>query len=95
MWTRLSKTALQGSTSLQLEEAVDWSTGEEILVTSTSYSAWQTETFRITQISADKTTLTLNDTLKFKHLGMVSYMLCRNNLCVCSFLFHLKEYFRK
>ena len=68
-WTRLAKTAVIGSTSISLEEGVDWVTGDEVVIAPTSYSAWETETRKITVVSADKRTLTLNASLAHKHLG--------------------------
>ena len=48
--------------------AVDWVVGDEIVVAPTQYLAWETETFKVTAVSADKKTLTLNATIKYKHI---------------------------
>ena len=76
-WTRLSQTAAAGSNTVTVQEAVDWADGEEVIIASTGYSAWETELMKITEVSDDQRTLTLNTTLKHKHLGK------------CSMLFHI------
>ena len=68
-WTQLSRTAFRGGNILELAEPVDWSIGSFIVIAPTSFSAWQTEIFEIIQISEDNTTLTLNGTLEYNHLG--------------------------
>ena len=35
------------------------------------YDPWETETFMITAVSGDGMTLTLNESLRFDHLGMI------------------------
>jgi len=67
-WTRLAETAKTGGIDLVLQEAVDWKSGEEIIVTTTSFILEHTEIRRITGISADGKNLTLNETLRFDHL---------------------------
>lgn len=67
-WTKLDQTANAGSNSITLEKAVDWQVNEEILITTTSYRPTQTETFRISSVSLDRRTLTLNSSLAFDHL---------------------------
>ncbi|XP_041373046.1 fibrocystin-L-like isoform X2 [Gigantopelta aegis] len=66
VWTRLATTALPGSRQITLADSVNWEAGDEIVITTTSYNAWHTETFSITGISGK--TLTLNETLKYKHI---------------------------
>ena len=68
-WTELAESAPSGSNQLTLSTAVDWDVGDEIVVSTTSYNAWETETFSITGVSEDKLTLTLNDSLKYSHSG--------------------------
>ena len=68
-WTQLSKTATKGSDTLELADPVDWPIGSRIVIAPTSFSAWQTEIFEITDISNDNTTLTLNGALQHNHLG--------------------------
>lgn len=49
-WTQLSKTAARGSSIIQLEEAVDWRPGEEIVVGPTSSQPYDAEVFRICKL---------------------------------------------
>ncbi|KAM4688908.1 fibrocystin-L [Discoglossus pictus] len=65
--TKLANTAVAGSLSLSLVDAVDWQVGEDIIITTTSYDAWQTETRQIVDISPDMKTITLNSSLTFNH----------------------------
>jgi hypothetical protein len=67
-WTTLESTAYAGSNILRLEKAVDWQVNEEIVLTTTSYRPTQTETFKISSVSLDRKTLTLNSSLEFDHL---------------------------
>ncbi|XP_075681934.1 fibrocystin-L [Rhinoderma darwinii] len=64
---KLENTVLAGSQSITITEPVDWKVGEDILITTTSYSAWQTETRNIIAVSPDQKTLTLNESLSFNH----------------------------
>lgn len=45
----------------------DWEVGNEIVVTTTSYEAWHTETFSIAAV-LDAKTFELNGTFQFQHL---------------------------
>ncbi|XP_069813288.1 fibrocystin-L-like isoform X2 [Dendropsophus ebraccatus] len=65
--TKLANTASAGSQLITVSEPVDWQVGEDILITTTSYSAWQTEIRQILNVSADHKTLTLNGSLSFNH----------------------------
>ncbi|XP_078542271.1 fibrocystin-L [Lissotriton helveticus] len=67
--TKLSETALAGSINISLVDEVDWKVGEDILITTTSYDAWQTETRRIVSVSPDRRILTLNQSLSFRHIA--------------------------
>ncbi|XP_069076732.1 fibrocystin-L-like isoform X2 [Pleurodeles waltl] len=67
--TKLSKTSLAGSVNISLVDEVDWKVGEDIVITTTSYDAWQTETRRIVQVSPDRRILTLNQSLSFAHIA--------------------------
>ncbi|XP_069815730.1 fibrocystin-L-like [Dendropsophus ebraccatus] len=67
--TKLVNTASAGSQLITVSEPVDWQVGEDILITTTSYSAWQTEIRQILNVSADQMTLTLNASLSFNHLA--------------------------
>lgn len=70
-WTTLNTTSQPGETTITVNKELDWEVGQEIVIAPTGYNAWETETFKITALAAsDNTTIiTLNDTLKFKHLG--------------------------
>jgi len=68
-WTQLSETVEAGSTTISLADPVDWPVGSDIVIAPTSFNAWESEGVRITAISADGRTLTLNDTLKYRHVG--------------------------
>jgi len=67
-WTHLAETAESGSNSITLETAVDWNVGDEIIVTTTSFNPWETETFKLASVSGDLKTLTLNASFQYKHL---------------------------
>ncbi|KAM8966821.1 LOW QUALITY PROTEIN: fibrocystin-L [Pelodytes ibericus] len=67
--TKLAKTANAGSQYITLATAVDWQVGEDILITTSSYSAWQTETRKIINISPDNTNITLNASLTYTHVA--------------------------
>ncbi|KAJ8389419.1 hypothetical protein AAFF_G00119570 [Aldrovandia affinis] len=67
--TKLASTASAGSTTLSLHEAVDWQVGDDIVISTTSYDPWETETRKIAGISADGRTLTLNRSLSHTHIG--------------------------
>lgn len=68
-WTRLGVTAAAGDNSITLSEPVSWAVDSEIVITTTSYRAWDTETFKITAVSANNLTLTLNGSLAHLHIG--------------------------
>jgi hypothetical protein len=68
-WTTLATTARAGQSSIRLKEPVDWQTGEEIVITSTSFLPEQAETLIIANVSADRLTLNLSSSLMFDHIG--------------------------
>jgi hypothetical protein len=68
-WTRLAITAAAGTNKLTLIEAVDWQVNEEIVVSTTSYAPFETETFKIVAVSADKFTITVNASLAYDHIA--------------------------
>ncbi|XP_052063080.1 fibrocystin-L-like [Mytilus californianus] len=70
-WTTLATMASIGDQSINVTGEVGWVTGNEIVITPTGYSAWETETFKIDAVSVSNgnTILTLNDTIKYKHLA--------------------------
>ncbi|XP_071488092.1 fibrocystin-L-like [Diadema antillarum] len=65
-WTHLAATVEAGDSELTVAVDTDWVVGDEIVVTSTSFEAWQTETFRISSKS-DSRTFGLNGTFAYKH----------------------------
>ncbi|MBN3294523.1 PKHL1 protein, partial [Polypterus senegalus] len=67
--TKLAETAEAGSDVISVAEAVDWQVGDDVLITTTSYDPWQTETRKIIAISTDMKSLTLNESLTYKHIG--------------------------
>ncbi len=68
-WTTLSSNAFVGSNQIKLANSVDWQIGEEIILTTTSYTATETEVFKIQAVSADRLTLTLNGSLLYNHVS--------------------------
>jgi len=68
-WTMLSQTALALSNEIMLTEPVDWGVGDEIVITSTTFDAYQTETFTIANITNNQV-LTLSAPLNHTHLGI-------------------------
>ncbi|KPP78019.1 fibrocystin-L-like, partial [Scleropages formosus] len=67
--TKLASTAPVGSNTLFLQDAVDWQVGDEIVISTTGYDPWQTETRMITAVSTSGLTLTLNQSLSYTHSG--------------------------
>ncbi|XP_067833370.1 fibrocystin-L-like [Heptranchias perlo] len=67
--TKLALTALAGSTNVTLAEAVDWQEGDEIIITTTSYSPGQTESRTIVSISFDRRMLVFNEPLSHTHIA--------------------------
>ena len=82
-WTLLEQTANPGDNQITLVTAVTWNVGNEIAIAPTDFSVKEKETFAITAVSSDRKTLTLNTTLRFKHIGrfilsLFFYLICRN-----------------
>ena len=75
VWSRLATTAVPGSNQITLVDAVNWEQGDEIVITTTSYNAWHTETFSISGISGN--TLTLNSSLAYRHIGNYFFLIIR------------------
>lgn len=69
-WTKLGSVASVGDNQIVLAENVSWVAGDEIVIGPSRYDPWETETFKITAVSGDGMTLTLNESLKYDHLGM-------------------------
>lgn len=66
-WARLNKTAQPGQTTLELDAAPNWRTGDKIIVTSTS--ALETETEVRTISGVNGLTITLSAPLQYRHFG--------------------------
>ena len=69
-WTKLSATAVAGSTSITLDDAVDWVAGEAIVVTSTDTDWNHAEEMTIASVSGDGLTVTLTAPLAYTHTGV-------------------------
>nr|XP_061786823.1 fibrocystin-L-like [Nerophis lumbriciformis] len=67
--TKLAATAEAGSSLLTLAEAVDWKVGDEVVISTTGYSAWETEKREVAEVSADGRVLTLSQPLTHTHVG--------------------------
>lgn len=66
-WTLLAQTAVAGDQTIEVVDVVDnWAVGDLIIITSTSYDAFQTEVFEITSNTGNM--LSLNDTLRYSHV---------------------------
>ncbi|XP_072034167.1 fibrocystin-L-like [Amphiura filiformis] len=66
-WTRLASTVSPGENSITVVKDTDWKVGDEIVIATSSYDAWHTETFAIAGVNGR--TFTLNATVQYKHLG--------------------------
>ena len=66
-WTKLAATAMAGSNLITVIDSVDWQPEEEIVITSTSFEAGETEVFKIQSVSG--TQITLNASLAYTHSG--------------------------
>uniref|UniRef100_A0AAX7VHS5 Polycystic kidney and hepatic disease 1 (autosomal recessive)-like 1 n=1 Tax=Astatotilapia calliptera TaxID=8154 RepID=A0AAX7VHS5_ASTCA len=58
--TKLAATANAGSNTLTLSQSVDWQVGDEVVISTSSYTTWETEKRQIAAVSADGFVLTLN-----------------------------------
>lgn len=67
-WTKLRVQASTGDNRITLDKNVSWVVGDEIVIGPSRFNPWETETFRITAVSEDGVTLTLNGSLKYDHL---------------------------
>ena len=50
-------------------DAEGWAYGDQIVIATTSYNVWETETNFVETIAEDKRTLILREALKYKHIG--------------------------
>ncbi|MED6281140.1 Fibrocystin-L, partial [Characodon lateralis] len=67
--TKLAATAGAGSSTLVLKRPVDWKVGDQVAISTSSYSTSETEKHRISAVSADGFILTLNQPLAHTHIG--------------------------
>ncbi|XP_071792804.1 fibrocystin-L-like isoform X2 [Asterias amurensis] len=65
-WTQLSATVYPGQNNLTVVAQTDWVVGDEIVVATSSFVSWQTETFTIVAV-IDSSTFKINGTFEFKH----------------------------
>jgi hypothetical protein len=70
-WTKLSKTAEAGNTSVEVLNAEQWKVGDEIVLASTDYDPRQAERRTIAAISGN--TLTLDKKLDYMHFGKITF----------------------
>src|SRR5688500_10345406 len=70
-WTKLSKTAETGATSIEVLNASGWRVGDEIVLASTDYDPRQAERRTITAIRGN--TITLDKKLDYMHFGKITF----------------------
>ena len=70
-WSKLSRTAERGATSIQLLDAWGWSVGDEIVLASTDYNPRQAERRTITAIVGNR--VTIDRPLEYMHFGEVTF----------------------
>ncbi|MFT7614835.1 MAG: cell migration-inducing and hyaluronan-binding protein, partial [Parvicellaceae bacterium] len=70
-WQRISQTINKNQNTVRLESKVNWSIGDEIVVSSTSFDMNEAERKIITNISSDKKTITVNGQFQFSHYGEI------------------------
>ena len=68
-WTQLETTASAGSSTLTVQDSVDWRVGEEIVVASSSFNHRHAEQRTITAISGK--TITVDSPFNYKHFAGV------------------------
>jgi len=70
-WTKLSKTAETGSTTIEVLDASQWMAGDEIVLASTDYNPRQAERRTIAAVNGN--TITLDEPLEYMHFGEITY----------------------
>src|SRR6516225_5666980 len=70
-WTKLSKTAEAGSTSIDVLNAAGWRAGDMIVLASTDFDAHQAERRTIAAIRGN--TITLDKKLDYMHFGKITF----------------------
>lgn len=67
-WTTLAAMATAGSDTIEVSDSVTWVAGDSIVITSTSYDAYETEVFEIMEV-IDENTIRLSGNLAYTHSG--------------------------
>src|SRR5262245_55752622 len=70
-WTKLSKTAEAGSTSIEVLNAAQWQVGDEIVLASTDFDPRQAERRTIAAIKGK--TIQLDKPLTYMHFGKITF----------------------
>ncbi len=70
-WTKLSRTAAAGATSIEVLNAAEWQVGDEIVLASTDYDPRQAERRTISAISGNA--ITLDQPLEYMHFGEITF----------------------
>jgi cell migration-inducing and hyaluronan-binding protein len=70
-WTKLSKTADAGSSSIEVLNAAGWRAGDEIVLASTDFDPRQAERRTIASIKGN--TITLDKKLDYMHFGKITF----------------------
>ena len=70
-WTKLTKTADAGSSSIEVMNAAGWRVGDKIVLASTDYDPRQAEVRTIAALSGN--TLTLDRPLAYMHFGKITF----------------------
>jgi G8 domain-containing protein len=70
-WTKLSKTADAGGTSIDVLNAAGWRAGDEIVLASTDFDPRQAERRTIAAIKGN--TITLDKKLEYMHFGKITF----------------------
>ncbi len=72
IWTKLSSCALIGTKIINLVDSVDWKVGDEIVIGPTERDYEGAERMKISSISSDGRTITLDQNLKYFHYGDIT-----------------------
>ncbi|WP_082384536.1 G8 domain-containing protein [Erythrobacter sp. SG61-1L] len=70
-WTKLSSTAEAGATSIEVLDASEWRTGDEIVLASTDFNPRQAERRTITRVSGNK--ISFAEPLVYMHYGEITF----------------------
>ncbi|MBN1510407.1 MAG: G8 domain-containing protein, partial [Phycisphaerae bacterium] len=70
-WTKLTKTAERGSTTIQVLDASGWRRGDEIVLASTDFNPRQAERRTITAINGNL--IGLDRALEYMHFGQITF----------------------